>query len=461
MFRIDASDTSSVYCDGVSRRSFVQLGVAGMATAGLADILAARAARGSASVGRTADSVILLWLDGGPGHMDLYDMKPEAPAEYRGFWKPIPTNVSGIEISPLFPKQARIADKFALLRSLHHDNGDHFAAAHGMLTSRIAGVSGAATAGKSPALGSIVAKLRGSNQPAMPAYVGVPYSMSVGLRPGYFGANYLGRPFDPFDTAGDPNAPNFEVQNLGLNGLTLDALDDRKKLLGTLDGLRRDVDRTGAVDAMDRFQRSAYELVSGAAARAAFDLSKEEPRLRDQYGRNTFGQSCLLARRLVQAGTTFVTCHYGGWDHHWDLQKGMDNNLPIVDAAVSSLVADLEARGLLDRTLVLLCGEFSRTPRMNDGGNGGAPMSMGTPGRDHWGNSMFCFLAGGGVRGGTVVGATDKKGEAPVQRAVTPGNLHATIYHALGIDPTTSFLDNTGRPIAATDDVAPIHELFG
>jgi hypothetical protein len=310
--------------------------------------------------------------------MDLYDLKPEAPAEYRGIWKPIRSNVPGFDISELFPKQAQVADKFSIVRSLHHDTGDHFAGGHRMLTGRAGRVSGANAESEYPGIGSIVAKMRGANRPGMPAYIGIPYAMSIGLRPGYFGATYLGMPYNPFETNGDPSQPNFQVNNLQLPaGLTLDKMEDRRKLLASFDSIRRNVDRTGTFDAMDRFQKEAYELVTGPAARRAFDLTTEDPRLRDRYGRTNWGQSTLLARRLVEAGSTFVTVHLGGWDHHWDLKAGMENYLPQVDALVAALFSDLADRGLCEKTMVVLCGEFSRTPRMNNG------MGQGKPGRDH------------------------------------------------------------------------------
>ncbi len=459
MFRVDAGKGAR-YCDGFSRRSFVQLGVAGMASVSLADVLKAKERSVAQGRDKKDTAVILIWLDGGPGHMDMYDMKPEAPAEYRGIWRPVRTNVPGIEISPLMPRQAKVADKFSIVRSLHHDSGDHFTAGHYMLTSR-GGVSGANTPGKYPSLGSIAAKVCGSRQPGLPAHVAVPYASSIGLRPGYFGANYLGLEHNPFETDGDPNQENFQVMNLNLpNGLTIDRLEDRRNLLKTFDQVRRVADEHGLTGAMDSFQRKAFDLVVGAEGRKAFDISKEDPKLRDRYGRNTWGQSTLLARRLVEAGSTFVTVHYGGWDHHWDLQKGMENYLPMVDSAVATLFEDLSDRGLDQRVLVVLCGEFSRTPKMNDGGNGGPPLSMGTPGRDHWGQAMFCLLGGGGIKGGQIVGATNAKGEVPKERPLTPSDLHATIYHVLGVDPSVSFLDHTGRPVPAIDHGEVISELL-
>jgi hypothetical protein len=387
-------------------------------------------------------------------------MKPDAPSEYRGIWSPIKTNVPGVEISELLPHQAKVADKFAILRSLHHDTGDHFTGAHFMLTSRN-GANGGDTTGKSPSIGSIAASVLGSRKPGLPPYVSVPYASSIGLRPGYFAANYLGSTYDPFETEGDPNSNEFRVNNLNLaGGMTVERLNHRQELRKYFDELHRAVDASSVAKSMDRFQQQAFELVAGTAARKAFDIGGEDEKLREKYGRNTFGQSCLLARRLVEAGTTFVTVHSGGWDDHWNLKAGYDSKVPPVDQGVAALLSDLSDRGMLEKTLVLLCGEFSRTPRMNDGGNGGAPGSMGTPGRDHWGNATFCLLAGGGVKGGRIVGATNARGEAPIERPVTPGDLHATIYHVLGVDPHTHFLNHAGRPVPAIDSGEVISELF-
>ncbi len=457
MFRVDAGTATGTYCDGFSRRSFVQIGVAGMASVGLADILRAReeSRLRTASPGERKDtSVILLWLDGGPSHLDLYDMKPDAPREYRGIWRPIPTNVSGIEISELFPLQAKCADKFSIVRSLHHGSGDHFTGGHHILTGR-GGASGGDTAGKSPSIGSIATKVCGARRAGMPPYVSVPVASSIGIRPGYFGGNYLGVHHDPFQTGGDPNRRGFTVQNLATNGArSVERLSDRRELRARLDRLEREVETSGAFETLDRFQQQAFELVCGPAARRAFDIETEDSRVRDRYGRHTWGQSVLLARRLVEAGSTFVTVHFGGWDHHWNLEAGMNRHLPRVDRPVSALFEDLAATGLLERVLVVLCGEFSRTPKMNNGSGNG------TPGRDHWGNAMFCLLGGGGVQGGRIVGATDARGERPVERPITPGDLHATIYRVLGVDPSLHFLDRSGRPRPAIDRGEVIDELF-
>lgn len=457
MLRIEAG-SSSPYCDGIRRRSFVQMGLTGLASVSLPQML--RAKEESASLGKDT-RVIMLWLDGGPGHMDMYDMKPDAPAEYRGIWRPIKTAVPGFEITELFPLQARMTEHFSMVRSLYHNQGDHFTGGHYMLTGR-GGASGADNAPKSPFIGAIATSATGPRTPGMPAHAAVPYAMSIGLRPGYFGAGYVGIQHNPFETQGDPNSPKFEVANLQLPAkMTVDRLYDRTNLARSFDRLQRGIDRSGTLDAMDRFDRQAYELVTSPSVRNAFNINAEDPRLRDKYGRHSWGQSVLLARRLAAAGSTLTTVHFGGWDHHWNLQSGYENYLPKVDQAVSALFDDLVTTGLIEKVCVVLCGEFSRTPRMNDGGNGGAPMSMGTPGRDHWGNSMFCLMGGGGIKGGLVYGSTNRLGEAPKDKPVKPADIHHTLFSVLGVDPHLQFINHAGRPVPALEPGAPIHELLG
>ncbi len=453
MLRVDAgacpSDSS-----GLSRRSFVQLGVAGLASLGLPGLLRLKEASAGSGNPSKDTRVILIWLDGGPSHMDMYDMKPDAPAEYRGMWRPIRTNVAGMQISEQFPRQAKVADKFSIVRSIWHNDGDHFGGAHRMLTGR-PGATGADTSGKYPSIGSIATRVTGPRRTGMPSYVSVPHASTIGLRPGYFGGNYLGQPYDPFETDGDPNGKDFKVRNLQLTqGLTVDRIGDRRSLLRSFDTMRRDVDAKGQFDAMDKFEQQAYELVTSVDVRRAFDLGSEDDKLRDRYGRNSWGQSTLLARRLVEAGVTFTTVLMGGWDHHWNMKEGLDNHLPRVDAAVATLFEDLSSRGLQQKVCVVVCGEFSRTPRMNDGSGNG------TRGRDHWGNSMSVLMGGGGLKGGVVVGATDPKGEAPVERPLTPSDFHATLYHVLGVDPAIQFLNHAGRPVPAIDSGDPIKELL-
>ena len=456
MFQLDLG-RSGRYCDGMNRRSFLKLGMAGLGTLGLPQLMKARAQSGNT---RTT-SAILIWLDGGPGHMDMYDMKPNAPSEYAGIWRPVRSRVPGMDITPLFPKQARITNLFSVVRSLHHNTGDHFAAGHRMLTTKDMGVSGVNQQQRFPGIGAFVSREAGPRRRGMPAYVGVPYAASIGLNPGYFGGHMLGAHHNPFATGGDPNSPNFSVQNLNLaQGLSVERLEDRRTLNSHFDSMLRSLDNRGTADAMDRYNREAFEFVTGPAAREAFNINREDPRLRDRYGRHNWGQSTLLARRLVEAGSTFVTVHLGGWDHHWDLEPSYNRLLPIVDSLVYGLFTDLQERGLLNDVLVMLGGEFSRTPRMNDGGNGGPPRSMGTPGRDHWGNAMFWLMGGGGVRGGTLVGSSDRLGERPHTRPLTPSNIHATIYQILGIDPRLQVMDPSGRPVNVLDDPTPIQELL-
>src|SRR5581483_3966707 len=401
-------------------------------------------------------SVILIWLDGGPSHLDLYDLKPDAPAEIRGIWKPIRSRVPGFDITEMFPRQARLTDKFSVVRSLHHGTGDHFAGMHRMLTAKDLGVATANTAPKFPSIGSVASHQLGPRHDAMPAYAVLPSSRNF-----YLGAHMLGTQHNPFMPDGDPNNPRYAVRNLNLaQGLTLERMEERRTLARHFDGVLRGLEDSPAAQGMDRYAQQAFDFLAGGTARRAFDLGAEPAHVRDRYGRNTWGQSTLLARRLIEAGTTFVTVFLGGWDSHWNLQGRMEDYLPKVDSLVSALFEDLDQRGLLETTLVVLCGEFSRTPRMNDGGNGGPPRSMGTPGRDHWGEAMFCLLGGGGVKGGQVVGSTDRLGTSPHTRPVTPPNIHATIYRVLGIDPRLQLRDPSGRPVNVLDDPRPIEELL-
>ena len=274
MLRIDAGG-SGRYCDGMSRRSFVQLGVAGMAAAGLGDVARAKHAAGLGN----DNAAILIWLDGGPSHLDTYDLKPKAPAEYRGIWMPIPTNVPGMDVTELFPLQAQHADKFSIVRSLHHDTGGHFHGGHYMLTTKSLGPN---NTGTFPSIGSIVARERGPRRRGMPSYISVPVASSIGLRPGYFGGNWMGMQYDPFQTGGDPNNANFKVANLNLpGGMTVDRLADRRDLNQQLDRINKTVERGTLFEAMDKFDRDAFEFVSGARARKAFDINSEDPKLRD------------------------------------------------------------------------------------------------------------------------------------------------------------------------------------
>ncbi len=394
-------------------------------------------------------SVILVWLDGGPTHMETYDPKPEAPEEFRGPLNSIETSAPGIRLPELLPYHARLMDKMAIIRSMHHNNGDHFAAAHWMLTG-YHGSNAANRAPQYPSAGSIITKVLGARESGVPSYVGLPRTHSIGISPGYHSGAYLGVAHNPFMVNGDPNRSNFKVPNLSLpNGIDVSRLDDRRNLMKVFDQARSDVDNSGLMDGLDRFDQQAYELITSDRARKAFDLSTEDPKTRDRYVRHQWGQSALVARRLVEAGVRFVTLTFGGWDHHSQIEKGMQRVLPWLDGAVGGLVDDLDQRGLLETTLVVVMGEFGRTPRVN-----------GSAGRDHWGNVMSVLLAGGGIQGGRTVGRSSSKGETPVDLPITPADLCVSVYDRLGIDPALTFQNHAGRPIPIGGDGSVIPGLF-
>jgi len=441
-----------------SRRTALKAGFLGLTGLTLSDYLRLKAETGSAPNDK---AVILLWLDGGPSQLETYDPKPDAPAEVRGPFGVVKTKLPGVLVSDKLPHHARHADKIALIRSLHHDTGDHFAAAHWMTTGRF-GATGANLPQKYPSVGSYVARVKGANAPGLPAYVGLPAAQTVYLFPGYMGAAYLGGAYNPFDAdrerkylaASDTTRVRSPKWLAGLGGLAPAAVDGRGPLLRQLDSLRRDLDATGTADMMDRFQQQALDLVLGGAARGAFDVDKEPVKVADRYGPGPWGRYTLMARRLVEAGVSFVTVDMPHWDDHSGIEKGHGYKLPPLDQAVGALLDDLSARGLLDRVLVVVMGEFGRTPKLNTG-QPGIPV----PGRDHWGNAISAAVAGGGLRGGQVIGRTNARAEYPVERALTPVDLLATVYHVLGIDPRLQFKDHTGRPVSILDGGEPIREL--
>ena len=428
--------------NGLSRRSFLRVGALGLGGLTLPDLLRHKA-RAAILGEKTRDTaVIQVFLDGGPSHIDTYDPKPNAPKEFRGEFKPIATRVPGVSLCELFPRQAQVMDKLAIVRGLHHDTSDHGSGSHWVLTGFPPTQPGQ-RGNERPSVGSIVARMRGANHRGLPAYLAIPDAPAFGH------SAYLGSGYNPFSLGGDPNAEP-RIRNLTMpGGLTLDRLDDRHGLLAQLDRLDRQRDAWGAMAGMDRFTADAYEMVTGPRARKAFDLAREDPRLRDRYGRTSIGQGCLLARRLVEAGVTFVTINEGNWDHHGQVFSSCRRQLPPLDAALASLVEDLHDRGLADRVRVLVWGEFGRTPRVN-----------GASGRDHWPGAMSALVAGGGLRMGQTIGATNTKAEAPVDRALRPEDLLRTVYTVLGIDPTHEFLNESGRPMAILSEGKPIAELL-
>lgn len=449
----------SANCQGVSRRTTLKAGALSCLGLSLSDRLRLQA-EGSAPKNNKA--VILMWLDGGPSQLETYDPKPDAPAEYRGPFGTITTNVPGIHVCETLPQHAKHAEKMALIRSLHHDNGDHFAAAHWMLTGRF-GSTSTNIAPMFPSVGSYVSRVKGSNHREMPAFVGVPAAHAVYKYPGYQGPAYLGNGYGPFQvnmkqkylsaTYQSPIKPPEFLASLGESDQQRST--NRLSLLEKLDRMRREIDQSKMMESMDHFQQQAVDLMFSERARDAFDIEKEDPKLRDRYGRGPWGHYTLMARRLVEAGVSFVTVDMPHWDNHSKIEEGHGSKLVHVDRAVGALLEDLVDRGLYDDVLLVVMGEFGRTPRLNKG-QPGIPI----PGRDHWGNAISAMVAGGGLRGGQVVGATNSKAEHPVERPLRPGDLLATIYHVLGIDPTLTFNNFAGRPMPILAEGQPIEELI-
>lgn len=439
MLKFDLS--GSRMCDGVTRRGFLQVGTLAFGGLSLAHWAQQRAQGADGS--RPKKAVIQVWLAGGPSHIDMYDLKPSAPLEYRGEFRPIPTNVSGIDIGEHLPKQARVMDKMSIVRSATHTQAGHGMGSQWMLTGWQPTIE--VSNNIFPACGSVVSNLKGANTDGMPAYVNLPRSLGLGK------AAYLGASYNPFAPEDDPNNDGFRVRNLKLNGhMDLTRLENRRSLLAQVDTIRRDIDTAGDLGQLDRFYQDGLNMVVNEKALQAFDISKEDPSLRDRYGRNDLGQSCLLARRLVESGVSYVTIQAGGgWDTHGDNFNQLKSNLlPKYDGAVATLVQDLFDRGLANDVLVMTFGEFGRTPRIN----GGA-------GRDHWPGAMSVLFAGGGLKMGQVIGETDSKAEYPISKPYSPGCVLSTMYHTLGVDYQHVFYDQVRRPMAVLPEGKPIAEL--
>ena len=418
-------------CDGMHRRDVLRVGALTGLGLGLADFMRSTASGGM--VARRAKSCILLWLDGGPSHLETFDLKPQAPSEVRGPFRPIATNVDGIQISELLPETAKITNKLAIIRSMTSPLGEHGLANQFLLT----GYEPSPVL-QYPSFGSVLAHL-GSAAPTMPPYVAIPEA-------GWAGAGFLGASREPFAVKGDPAKPDFRVLDLDFfPGVDAERLNRRKNFRQQLDRMQADFETANL--ATDHAFEQAYRLVTSPEAKQAFDLAQESEKIRSRYGGRTFGQSCLLARRLIERGVPFVTVNSTGWDTHADLLLRLKEGytganpgvglIPTFDLGFAALIDDLQQRGLLAETLVVAMGEFGRTPKLNPQG-----------GRDHWPRVFSVVLAGGGVRGGQVIGASDRVGENPALQPVTPKDLAFSIYTLLGIDPQRELQTSDGRPVA-------------
>jgi uncharacterized protein (DUF1501 family) len=439
-------------CSGVTRRNFLQAGVLGLGGLSLADLGRLRAA---APGGSRDTCVILFWLSGGPGHMETWDPKPDAVAQFRGPFGAIRTRVPGIQFGELLPETGKIADRLAILRSVHHDSGDHTKANHWMLT----GYEGPAfnvpdfKVQRRPSLGAATARLRGPTRAGLPPYVAVPH-LRGGTDNFFHYAAYLGSPANPFIVESDPNLEQFRVRGLSLAPeLSFRRLEDRRSVLETMDHYRLAQERAAADRDAD-YQR-AFHLLTSKEVAGAFDINSEPAKVRDRYGRHTFGQSALLARRLIEAGVSFVTVNCVPWDHHgtfnrYRTDEGSKLLIPPLDRAIAALIEDLIQRGQYDRTLIVAMGEFGRTPRMNADG-----------GRDHWGNVFSVLMGSGSMKMGQVIGRSTARGEYVGDRPITPQDVAATVFHHLGIDSRkVIFTDAQRRPVPLIETGEPIRELL-
>lgn len=414
------------FCDGLTRRSFLKIGAFGTGLT-LAEMLRLRALAGNKTL-TTSKAAIMIYLPGGPSHMDMYDMKPDAPKEFRGEFNPIPTNVSGIQICELMPLQAKMFDKLAVIRSIvsvdeHSDS--LVMTGYSERENRTA---------NHPSFGSVVSRVRSSDA-TVPQFVSL-RGMSPGTEPGFVGVAH--RPFTP----SGPGLKNLRLSQ----GLTTDRVDDRRSLLASFDTLRKDIDATGTMQGLDAFTERAFDIILSGRVHNALDLQKEDAKVRERYkGVEQF----LTARRLIEAGVGCVTLAIGGWDTHSDNFKTLRKQLPQVDRGVANLVQDLHDRGLDKDVVVIMWGEFGRTPKVNN-----------TAGRDHWAPVMSALVAGGGLKMGQAVGSSTARGERPKDRPYTCSQVLATLYQAIGIDPAIQFTDGSGRPRYVLENREPVVELL-
>jgi Protein of unknown function (DUF1501) len=428
-------------CEGSNRREFLKVGALGMSSLGLSGLLRQRAM--AKAEGRVAKdtSVVWIWLGGGATHIETFDPKMEAPVEFRSCVGAVKTNVPGIEIGGLFPKMAQRADQMAFIRSFAHNNSGHAGGTHYVMTGVDHPPADAGMPPIKPSFGSIAARVRGSNnESGIPTYVRL-----AGLYAD--GPNWLGAAYSPFDVGGEAR------NNMNIN-VDLTRLGDRRALLGQVDRINRRVDRSGQMTGLDQFETQAFDMILGRS-KEAFDLTREDPRLRDKYNAagTSLGDHLLTARRLCEAGAGFVTLHYAnsyqGWDMHEKIEPQLKQACPPLDHAVATFLEDVAQRGMSEKILLVITGEFGRTPRIN-----------GVAGRDHWGPLCTLALAGGGLRMGQVVGESSAKAETPKSPPIFPKDLMATIFHVLGIDSHTQYVDPSGRPqYLLPEGARPIREL--
>ncbi len=473
---VSNSTPKNSLCKGpLTRRSFFEFGGLSILGLGMTDFLRAQEIAKQSGNRLSDKAVIFIWLPGGPPHMETYDMKPEAPREYRGLLQPISTNVPGIDVCELLPLHAKCADKYTIIRSVHHDFSDHGGGHKRFLTGRIPATP-TGFVNDAPSVLSIINKALSGKEQAMPACVAGVDRGRDGIDVFSFGAAYLGPATTPFIVSGDPSSPKFEVKNIGLAPELEHRLTDRLTLLKGMDNLRRDLDKSGVMDAMDQFNQRALQMLTSTQVRNAFDLSRESDATRDRYGRHAYGQRGLLARRLVEAGSRFVTmvwenpndpngmpknCTYN-WDSHavnCDMFADARWRFPYYDQALTALIEDLFDRGLDKEVLLIATGEFGRTPKLSE--VVGSQTGVLQPGRDHWPNAMSMLVTGGGMQTGQIIGATNARGEYPIERPLSPNDLWATVYRYLGINYEASFLDHQGRPMPILPFGEPIPELLG
>ncbi|MBL8850547.1 MAG: DUF1501 domain-containing protein [Planctomycetaceae bacterium] len=452
----------------MGRRDVLRWGALGGIGLSLPQLLRVRAAAAAPGIQRRS-SVIIVWLHGGASHLETYDPKPDSGSDFRGPYQPISTSVPGLQLCELLPHQAKLADKFSLLRSLSHSGFCHDDGPQQLFTGHP--VQGRRLEPIDPDMMSIVNYLRSSPDRKVPLYVGaspIPY----------LGSAYLGPSFGVFAVNGDPNDAAFEVPNVGRHTAAVaPQIERRISLRKQLEHLKSEVDQGGDMDAMDRFEQQAWNMLSGEAASRAFDISQEDEKTRNAYGRNRWGQQCLLARRLVEAGVEIVTVtlngalcgRVGNWDDHavnHHVFDGLKYRTPFFDQGVAALIEDVHQRGLADNTLIVVAGDFGRTPKISyaaSTGEGIASGATGTmqPGRDHWPHAMSFLFSGGGITPGQVIGATDARGEQTIDRRVGVQDFLSTLYRHLGIDAlNVQLLNFSGRPVPILQEDTPISELL-